>query len=332
MMAAPVLTAFDRTLINQWQSDFPICERPFDQAAAMMAATPDTMIHRIGWLLQQGYLSRFAPMYHAERLGGHLTLVALQVDEERLDEVAGFINSWPEVSQHYVRDHRFNLWFVLATETLQRQADVLAAIEASTGCLLLNLPKLAEFHIGFRLRIGQDSVDTVACPSPPAPLANGQMISATERALITATQQGLPLVDRPYHAIANALDLPVVTVTTTLQQWLANGMIRRIGVVPNHYRLGLTANAMTVWDVADDRVAELGQQLGALGFVTHCYHRPRRPPHWPYNLFAMVHGHDRATVTGRIGQMQQLLSPWLGHADVLYSQRILKKTGFRLAS
>ncbi len=108
------------------------------------------------------------------------------------------------------------------------------------------------------------------------------------------------------------------------------GVIRRIGAVPNHYRLGYTYNGMTVWDIADEHIDELGQQVGQLEFVSHCYHRPRREPEWSYNLFAMVHSKTEAGVK----QQQQIIARLLGEynlgQDVLYSTRILKKTGLRI--
>jgi DNA-binding Lrp family transcriptional regulator len=112
---------------------------------------------------------------------------------------------------------------------------------------------------------------------------------------------------------------------------LEDGRIRRIGAVPNHYALGYTANAMTVWDVADGAVDELGARVGALPFVSHCYRRPRRLPHWRYNLFAMVHGRSRADTDASIAAIRGLLSGGLHASDALYSTRILKKTGLRLA-
>ncbi len=101
--------------------------------------------------------------------------------------------------------------------------------------------------------------------------------------------------------------------------------------MPNHYRLGYTANGMSVWDVPDAEVGPIGRQVGALAFVSHCYRRPRHPPHWPYNLFAMVHGRTRAEVAAKVEHIAGLLGEAdRGHA-VLYSRRILKKTGLRLA-
>lgn len=151
-----------------------------------------------------------------------------------------------------------------------------------------------------------------------------------ERQLIAATQAGLPLVSRPYLHIAQTCGQSEDTVIQTLTAMLDRGLIRRIGAVPNHYRLGYTANGMTVWDVDDTVIDELGQAVGHLPFVSHCYRRPRRLPVWPYNLFAMVHGHSRDEVQQQADQIAQLLGPALRQRDILYSSQILKKTGLRL--
>ncbi len=155
-------------------------------------------------------------------------------------------------------------------------------------------------------------------------------LDATDRRLIMATQAGLPVVARPYAALALALGLTEDEVLTRLRTMLQRGIIRRIGAVPNHFRLGYRANGMSVWDVDDADVDRLGAQVGALPFVTHCYRRPRRLPLWPYNLFAMVHAHDRAQVQAKLAQIADLLGTACRASDVLYSRRILKKTGLRL--
>ncbi|MDA0225677.1 MAG: Lrp/AsnC family transcriptional regulator [Proteobacteria bacterium] len=148
--------------------------------------------------------------------------------------------------------------------------------------------------------------------------------------LVRATQGGLPLVDEPWAAIAASLGVSPEAVTARLAAMLADGRIRRIGVVPNHYALGYRANAMSVWDVDDAAVHALGAQVGALEFVSHCYRRPRRLPAWRFNLFAMVHAHARDEVAGRLESIRALLGPALRANEVLYSTRILKKTGLRL--
>lgn len=161
----------------------------------------------------------------------------------------------------------------------------------------------------------------------PMPLATPD---ATDRALILATQAGLPLVARPYHVLAEQLGLAPEEVMQRLNAMLARGIIRRIGVVPNHYALGYSANGMTVWDVHDSRVDDLGEQVGRLPFVSHCYRRPRAGSRWPYNLFAMVHGHDRSEVVGYAATIGRLLGRDCRASDILYSSRVLKKTGLRL--
>lgn len=157
------------------------------------------------------------------------------------------------------------------------------------------------------------------------------MSDAIDRALILATQAGLPLVSEPYRAIGEPLGLSSAEVCARLQAMLEHGVIRRIGAVPNHYAIGWTANGMTVWDVDDAVVDRLGGQVGALPFVTHCYRRPRALPAWPYNLFAMVHGASRQECTAKAAAIRELLGEHCRASDILFSTRILKKTGLRLA-
>jgi len=157
------------------------------------------------------------------------------------------------------------------------------------------------------------------------------IIDAVDRALIVATQSGLPLVSRPYHALGAELGITADEVRQRLGRMLEIGIIRRIGAVPNHYAIGYAFNGMTVWDVDDARIDILGERVGALPFVTHCYHRPRHLPDWPYNLFAMVHAHDQAEVALQTQQIADLLGDAVHGHDVLFSSKILKKSGLRLS-
>ncbi|MBL8435973.1 siroheme decarboxylase subunit beta [Zoogloea sp.] len=153
-----------------------------------------------------------------------------------------------------------------------------------------------------------------------------------DRRLVIATQAGLPLVPRPYDLLAEQLGVSASEVKARLAAMLEGGRIRRIGAVPNHYAIGYTANGMSVWDVDDAHIQALGEAIGRLDFVTHCYERPRRLPDWPYNLFAMVHAGDRATVLARVGEIAALLGPACRGHDVLFSTEILKKTGLRIGN
>ncbi len=157
-------------------------------------------------------------------------------------------------------------------------------------------------------------------------------IDATDRRIIVATQGGLPLVPRPWDDIGEAVGLTGDEVRERLAQMLEDGIIRRIGAVPNHYALGLTHNGMTVWDIADAEASGLGARVGALDFVSHCYLRPRRLPVWRYNLFAMVHGRSAAEMEKKTAIIADMLGPAAHAHDVLRSTRILKKTGLRIAA
>lgn len=158
------------------------------------------------------------------------------------------------------------------------------------------------------------------------------VLAELDQRIIQATQAGLPLVAEPYGAVAAKLGTTPEVIMERLQAMQASGAIRRIGVVPNHYALGYKANGMSVWDVEDALVDELGARIGQLDFVSHCYRRPRHLPLWPYNLFAMVHGHDRREVIGYTTRIQQILGKACRQHDILYSSRILKKTGLRIGA
>ncbi|MDP2740729.1 MAG: AsnC family transcriptional regulator [Pseudorhodobacter sp.] len=157
-------------------------------------------------------------------------------------------------------------------------------------------------------------------------------IDAIDRKLIAATQAGLPLVAAPYGEVAGWIGLTEAEVILRMAAMQARGVIRRIALAPNHYALGMVANGMSVWDVDDAEAEALGAKVGALDFVSHCYLRPRARPDWPYNLFAMVHGGSRPEVQAKADRIAAVLGSACAARDILYSTRILKKTGLRLTA
>lgn len=155
-------------------------------------------------------------------------------------------------------------------------------------------------------------------------------IDDLDRRLIIAMQAGLPLVPQPYHAIAAGIRVEPSEVMARIDGMLRCGIIRRIAAVPNHYALGYQANGMAVWDVDDQQIDALGIRIGSMPFVSHCYHRPRVLPHWPYNLFLMIHGRSRDEVEKKVADIDALLGDAAYGHELLYSVSILKKTGLRL--
>ncbi|MBI5659445.1 MAG: AsnC family transcriptional regulator [Nitrosomonadales bacterium] len=141
----------DRAIINELQGGFPICDRPFAEVAARLRSTEPEVIARIGQMLERGTLSRFGPMYHAERLGGSLSLAAMKIPDHDFGRVAGIVNAMPEVAHNYARDHALSMWFVLATETPREHAAALEKIEQETGYPVYDMPKIKEYFVGLRL-------------------------------------------------------------------------------------------------------------------------------------------------------------------------------------
>ncbi len=328
---AAAIDPLGRAFLNRFQGDFPLSRRPFLAAARELGTGEPELIAAVEAMLAAGLLSRFGPLFDAERLGGRFTLAAMAVPEAVFDRTAGILDAIPEVAHNYRRDHALNMWFVVATPSQAALDEALRGIAGATGLEVYDFPKLKEYHLGFWLHLGDDGavgVRRVQRERPPTP----PVLDELDRALIAATQAGLPLVRAPYAEVARGLDCDEETLIARLGRLLEGGAIRRIGAVPNHYRLGLRGNGMTVWDVDDDRVDSLGERVGALDLVSHCYKRPRRLPLWPYNLFAMVHGRDRDEVRAGAAQVEEILAGRFRDRRILFSEAVLKKTGLRFAA
>lgn len=153
------------------------------------------------------------------------------------------------------------------------------------------------------------------------------VVDDADRRLLAAIQPGLPLVPHPYAEIGARLGMPEAEVLARLTRLVQGGIIRRFGVVVRHHEVGYGANAMVVWDVPDEQVAELGHCLAGFDFITLCYQRPRRLPHWRYNLYCMIHGRSRDEVLAHLEWMVNHCGlQTLPHA-VLFSRRRFKQRG-----
>ena len=319
----------DAHLIDRLQRSVPLTERPFADLGAELGLSEAAVLDRLTQLLGSGVLTRLGPLYQIERAGGQFILAALQVPQQRYAEVTAQVNALPEVAHNYRREHALNMWFVVAAETPAVAWATCDQIEAATGLPVHAFPKEREYFVGLYLPL-LDRPDPAPPAAQAAPAATALVLTEFDRALIAATQSGLPLVPRPYDAVAAMLGSSSAAVRERLAALLAAGVVRRIAAVPNHYRLGYTANGMSVWDVDDAEVDRLGELLGSQPGVSHCYRRPRKPGVWRYNLFAMLHGHSREQVLAQAEQVAALLGPACRAHDVLFSSAILKKTGLRL--
>lgn len=141
----------DRHIINTLQHGFPICDSPYQQVALQLGLSEQELLNRLQALLDNGTLSRFGPLYHAERMGGALTLAAVKAPLDRFDEITDIINAFPEVAHNYARNHALNMWFVIATETPEQITDTINAIERQSGLTVYNMPKINEYFVGLKL-------------------------------------------------------------------------------------------------------------------------------------------------------------------------------------
>jgi len=339
------LDAVDRGILNAYQGGFPVVADPYEPAAAALRdhdvdVTAAALHERLVALDDAGVLTRFGALIDAEAIGGTATLVAMHAPDERFDEVAEQVNAHAEVAHNYEREHpHLNMWFVVSVADEDRVSAVLAAIEDETGQETYNLPKQREFHVGAKFPVEGPLEDVdggidLSDLGPDVEPVDRDSLTPRERDLVVEIQGGLPTTRTPYRDVADALGEDVEWVLETIARFDAEGKVRRVGVIPNHYSLGYSENGMTVWNVPDDVVDEVGPEIAAFDFVTHCYRRPRHDGVWPYNFFAMTHGRSEAESDQRVEEVRAKMAEHWDVSDddwdTLFSTGILKKTGIRI--
>ncbi|MDR1996444.1 Lrp/AsnC family transcriptional regulator [Azonexus sp.] len=318
---------FEFRLLNEFQRDFPLCPAPFAELAARLGVAEKAVLGALEKLRREGKISRVGAVFAPKRIGAS-TLAAMVVPPERLEAVAAAVNRFPEVNHNYEREHRYNLWFVVTAGSEERLQASLAAIVQAAGYPLLALPLLEEFHIDLGFPLDGQPGKQVAAAHRVAPAAP---IDEAERRLVSVLQEGLPLFIRPFALIAERIGASESEVLGRIGRWLEEGAIKRFGVVVRHRELGYRANAMVVHDIADERVGDVGRALAEEPAVTLCYRRPRVLTEWPYNLFCMIHGRERAEVEATIADLRRRHGLEDCPHDVLFSLTRYKQQGAHYA-
>jgi siroheme decarboxylase len=321
------LDARDKILIDAFQRDFPLTSRPFALIGDMIGDSADGALARISRLIDLGVLSRLGPVLRPNSAGAS-TLAAIAAPAHLLEEIAALVNEEPGVNHNYEREHAFNLWFVVTGRSRESIDASLARIERRTGLAVLDLPMLRAFHIdlGFSIftRDGRAKAPYRAVAPPPP--------DARALSLLTALENGLPLCQRPYAEIARRLGWREDQVIARLGDLIAQGVVARFGLVVKHHALGYRANAMVVWNMAEEALAEAAQILAEADCVTLCYQRPRRPPVWDYNLFTMIHGRDRKVVRAEAAMLAERIGDASAGHEILFSRRCFRQRGARLSA
>ena len=305
-------------LLNDWQRGFPLLEQPFAQIAAAVGMPVRGVLDAYRALLDEGAVSRIGGVWGAGAAGAAM-LCAFALPASRLEAVAAIVSAHPGVNHNYEREHRCNLWFVVHARDAAALHATVDRIEADSGCHALRLPMLR----AYRIDLGFDLRAPLAAAGPPT-AARVPMVDDVE--LAGLLESGLPLLEQPYDAWARRLGRPCGQVIATLQRWLDQGTLRRFGVIVRHHEAGFLHNAMTVFDVDDAVVDRRGAALAVQDGVTLAYRRERAGG-WPYNLYCMVHGRDRAAVQTALYAAIDRAGLGEYQRAVLFSRRRFKQTG-----
>ncbi|KIC38562.1 protein nirD [Ruegeria sp. ANG-R] len=311
----------DRRLLDEFQRDFPITERPFQVLAFTLGLDEAEVIDRLNRMRATGRITRVGATIAPGAVSAS-TLAAVAAPEHRLEEVAALIDAEPGVNHNYQREDDWNLWFVATGPDRAHVDDTLARIGQRSGLRVLDLRLVRPFNVdlGFRM-----SGKTRNVPGPRK--VDRSAMQAGDRELLQALSSGLTLTDTPFAALARTLDRDDTDVMGRIEALHKAGIISRLGVIVRHRALGWSANAMVVWDIPAEQIGTAGPALAAHPGVTLCYERRPVEDIWPYRLYSMIHARSRNEALDVLGSASAL--PQLSGArhKVLFSTRCFKQTG-----
>ncbi len=312
------LGELDKKILTAIQSDFPLALWPYDLLGERLGLGAADLLVHVRRLVRDGYIRRLGAVFDARGLGYCSTLVAARIPPDRLAEVAAMVSELPGVTHNYGRQNAYNLWFTLTTRNEAQRQAVLEDLRRRSGLdEFHSLPALAMYKS--RVQFWQE---TEVSPAPAAPQGPPQELDEWQKDLVRVLQASLPLVEDPFSLLAGRLGIDVSLVLRQAGEWLASGVIRRIGAVVFHRRLGFKANGMAVFNVPLDQIDAMGQKLSEHSMVSHCYHRPLMPD-WQYDLFAMIHGQNEDEVRRFVERAAGELN--LKDYDILFSTAEYKK-------
>lgn len=315
-------TSIELSLIDRWQHGFPLVDKPFEIVARAAALKEQETIDAFRRCQEGRLISRVGAVVRPNTVGAS-TLAALQVPADRLEQVAQIVSGQPLVTHNYEREHDLNLWFVVAGGDTDAIATTIRDIEDQTGLTAVVLPMLRAYHLGLGFPLGETRAQKGRMVRPVEAYAP----DPRDRCILAAIENGLPLVEHPYRAVADRLALDKAEVIARLEHLIEAGVVTRFGTVVRHDKLGFRSNAMAVWDIPDESVEEVATTFARHPAVTLCYQRPRRLPVWPYNLFCMVHARSRDDAHAVIDELNLLADTGLRRQAVLFSRRCFKQRG-----
>ncbi|MCA9811887.1 MAG: Lrp/AsnC family transcriptional regulator [Nitrosarchaeum sp.] len=315
----------DKEILNEIQWTFPLVTRPFDTMANKFNTTPQIIKERLISLKKSGVLRQLSAIFDTRKLGYTSSLVAMEIEPDKLDYVANQINLHPGVSHNYERDHQFNLWFTLAVppgSDLKTELDKFSILKGIKKIRML--PTLQLFKIGVKLDMVDEKKHDVAPTEQKKEIKNIQFIPTEhDKQFIRELQKDMQIIDEPFLDAANRLGITEKQLFEKMKYYETIGVMRRFAAILRHRQVGFTANGMIVWKVPQERIVEVGEKLGSFPQVSHCYERPTYPD-WPYNVFSMIHckTHAEANEMAKVIQDQIHVEEY----RILFSSREFKKT------
>jgi len=327
------LEEIDRELLNAVQWDFPLEPRPYAALGERLGLSEPEVRARVAHVKELGVLRQLSAIFDTRALGYGSSLVAAKVDPDRVDEAAEVVSAHPGVSHNYKRNHDFNLWYTVAVppgDSLEEHVDVLH--RDSGARVTRRLPTLELYKIGVKLDMtGKTAADArTDVLEHERPERREHMdapeLSGLEIATIRVVQEDLPLVEQPFAAQGDRIGCAEDDVLTMLASFKQRKLMRRFAAVMNHRHAGFKANAMGVWAVPDDRLAEIGPRMAGFALVSHCYRRPTYED-WPYSVFTMVHGKNARECEQTIAAIRD--ETGIDEYALLWSVKEYKKTRVR---
>lgn len=319
------MDSLDKEILNEIQWTFPLTPKPFDDIAKKFDTTPEIIKERLINLKKIGVLRQLSAIFDTRRLGYKSSLVAMEIESDKLEHVANQINRHPGVSHNYQRDHQFNLWFTLAVppgSDLKTEVDKFSILKGIKKVRML--PTIKLFKIGVKLDMVDEKKHDVIPSEEKKEINNIKFVpTETDKEFIRELQKDMDIIDRPFLDASKKLGLTEHELFEKLKYYENIGVMRRFAAILRHREVGFTANGMIVWNVPDEKIEEVGLKLGAFPQVSHCYQRPTYPD-WPYSVFSMIHCKSEEEA----GEMTKTIQSQINIPDykILFSTREFKKT------
>ncbi len=319
------LTEFDKEILNEIQWTFPLVTRPFDVIAKKFNTSPEIIKEKLINLKKIGVLRQLSAIFDTRKLGYTSSLVAMEIEHDKLDYVANQINRHPGVSHNYERDHQFNLWFTLAVPPGADLNSELEKFNVLKGIKKVRmLPTLQLFKIGVKLDMIDNQKHEIAPTEDKKEIKNIKFEpTEQDKDFIRELQKDMDIIDEPFVKAATNLGITEDELFAKMKHYESIGVLRRFAAILRHRQVGFTANGMIVWKVPENRITSVGETLGSFPQVSHCYERPTYDD-WPYNVFSMIHckTHTEANDVAKIIQNQIDVDEY----KILFSSREFKKT------